>query len=161
MGNNGSPDPIFETDEQTYVLVTLPLHSLVKTQTLSQTTDQVNDQDNKVYFSSLEDIIKFVDQANDQASDQASDQAKNIVVSLIHDKIEDMLMVIFKSQPIKRSELFHSIGLRNHSDNRRKYLDPLINYGWVEMEFPDKRTSPNQRYKLTKSGENLFFLIVR
>ncbi len=123
MANNGSPAPIFETDEQTYVLVTLPLHSLVKTQALSQTSDQVNDQDNKVYFNSLEDITEFVDQANDQASDQA----KNIVVSLIHNKIEDMLMVIFKSQPIKRSELFNSIGLRNHSDNRRKYLDPLIN----------------------------------
>ena len=43
MANNGSPDPIFETDENTYVLVRLPIHPeiLIDEQVTEQVTEQV------------------------------------------------------------------------------------------------------------------------
>ena len=56
---------------------------------------------------------------------------------------------------------FEMMGLKNHSDNRLKYLDPLLSYGWVEMEFPDKRTSPKQTYKISKTGRQVLLLLGR
>lgn len=46
MANNGSPDPIFETDENTYVLVRLPIHPeiLINDQESKQVTEQVTEQ---------------------------------------------------------------------------------------------------------------------
>jgi len=49
--------------------------------------------------------------------------------------------------------------LSYHPKHRKKYLDPLLKIGWVEMEFPDKKTSPNQRYRITESGKILLKLI--
>jgi ATP-dependent DNA helicase RecG len=54
---------------------------------------------------------------------------------------------------VKVDDLFASIQLTKHPKNRKKYLDPLVKSGWVEMEFPDKKTSPNQRYRITESGK--------
>jgi ATP-dependent DNA helicase RecG len=60
---------------------------------------------------------------------------------------------------IKIEDLFEFVKLSKHPDNRKKYLDPLLKIGWVEMEFPDKKTSPNQRYKITSSGKRLLKII--
>jgi ATP-dependent DNA helicase RecG len=60
---------------------------------------------------------------------------------------------------MKRDELFAEINLSNQTKHRKKYLDPLLKIGWIEMEFPDKKTSPNQRYKITASGRNLLKII--
>jgi ATP-dependent DNA helicase RecG len=51
------------------------------------------------------------------------------------------------------------LGMTNHSTNRKKYLDPLIKYGWVEMKYPNKKTSPNQVYTTTPSGKKLLSLL--
>jgi ATP-dependent DNA helicase RecG len=149
MEANGSPDPVFETDEQTYVLVTLPVHP--------PASDQVNDQDKDQVFNDIGDVIAFCNQASDQVDDQASDQARIIVNDSVHYRVSDVLQAT--TNWIKRADLFPEIGLSNHSTNREKYLDPLINLGWIEMEYPNKKTSPKQRYKITVSGQNLLNLI--
>jgi ATP-dependent DNA helicase RecG len=59
----------------------------------------------------------------------------------------------------KRSDLFKQLNLSNQTINREKYLDPLIDLGWVAMEFPDKKTSPKQRYKTTELGQRLLTLL--
>ena len=66
-------------------------------------------------------------------------------------------MLLRKRMP--RVELFEKMGLKNHSDNREKYLDPILALGWVEMEFPDKRTSPKQTYKISEIGERILRLL--
>ncbi len=77
----------------------------------------------------------------------------------VHPRVSDVLAVV--TDWIKRSDLFDQIKLSNHSDNREKYLDPLIDLGWIEMEYPDKRTSPKQRYRITESGIKILNLIGR
>ena len=64
-------------------------------------------------------------------------------------------------EPKKRVEILEHIGLRNHSDNREKYLDPLVNLGWIELTIPEKPTHKNQKYKRTVQGEILHKLITR
>jgi len=63
------------------------------------------------------------------------------------------------SEWVNRSDLFEKVGLGNFAKNKKRYLDPLVDLGWIAMEFPDKKTHPNQRYKTTESGRRLLNLI--
>jgi ATP-dependent DNA helicase RecG len=149
MEDNGSPKPVFDTDDETYFLVTLPVHP--------SASDQVSDQASDVVFKDIADVIAFSNQVSDQASDQVGDQARIIVDNSIHNRTCDILHVV--DDWISRADLFHAVGLSNHSTNRKRYLDPLIHLGLIEMEYPDRRTHPDQRYKITASGQNLLNLI--
>ena len=51
------------------------------------------------------------------------------------------------------------LGISNHSTNREKYLDPLLDLAWVHMEYPETPTSPKQRYKITDAGKRILDLI--
>jgi ATP-dependent DNA helicase RecG len=153
MADNGSPNPIFETDEDTYVMVTIPIHYDYK----GTKSDQVSDQANILIFNSLDDIIAFSKQDNDGAYDGVSDGVKEIIEAELHTKVEGLL--VGAKSWIKRKDLFAKIGLSNHSTNREKYLDPLIDFGWIQMEYPDNPTHPKQRYKITERGMIVIQLI--
>ncbi len=159
METNGSPAPVFETDEQTHVLVTLPVHvlSTVSGQANDQVDDQATNQVNAIVFNDLADIITFANQATNQATNQVGDQAVGILNDQVHNRVKDVLVAI--EDWTKRSQLLETMGLSNQTANRAKYLDPLIELQWVEMEFPDKRTNPNQRYRMTKKGKRILNLI--
>lgn len=147
MQSNGSPDPIFETDENTFVLVTLPVHQNV--QVSDQASDQASDQVNTFIFKSLDDIIAFCD--------QASDQARTIIKKALHSKVKPILVQL--DHWTKSDDLFENMGLSNHSTNRKKYLEPLLKSGWISMEYPQTPTHPDQRYKRSLSGTKLLKLI--
>ena len=152
MANNGSPKPIFDTDESTYVLVTIPIHEGV------QVTDQASDQDEDIIFSSLNDIVAFCNQANDQVNDQVSDQVEVLIEQEINDRVLPILFFIRDSHK-SRTEILTFIGLKNHTDNKRKYIDPIHVYGWIEFTIPGNPKDRNQKYKITESGKRLIKLI--
>src|SRR5690606_11456112 len=58
MADNGSPTPIFETDDDTYFLVTLPAHG-IPDRMGNQASNQASNQVNQLIFSTLQDIIDF------------------------------------------------------------------------------------------------------
>jgi ATP-dependent DNA helicase RecG len=120
-------------------------------------SSQVSNQARSLTFSNIEDIIAFCNQAGNQADNQASDQASEVVNAEIHTRVADILKIA-KSW-IRREDLFNAIKISNQSKNRKKYLDPLIDLGWISMEYPDKKTHPNQKYKITEPGINLLKLI--
>ena len=143
---NGSPKPIFETDDiSSYFLAIIPAHSLAD----KIFTKPSADIDIKLTFSNINDLIDFANQVSDQVSD--------ILNKEIHGRVKEMLVLL--QQRIPRTELFEKMGLKNHSDNRARYLDPLLALGWVEMEFPNRRTSPKQTYKISGSGERILLLL--
>jgi ATP-dependent DNA helicase RecG len=172
MKDNDSPEPIFETDDQsTYFL------SILQAKELKSAPIEL------VPFTNLEELSYFLntlsnlanDQANDQVKtneskglgvfekkinirdDQANDQAVQIIESSLNDKVLSILNVL--EEPKKRVEILEHIGLRNHSDNREKYLDPLVKLGWIALTIPEKPTHQNQKYKRTIQGEILHKLI--
>lgn len=146
---NGSPEPSFETDDANYVLVTLPAH------VNDPVSDGARDQAKLIVFKALDDVVAYCDGARDGARDQV----KAILETELHEKVEGLIKGA--TNWVSREDLFKSIGLSNHSTNREKYLDPVIEIGWITMEYPDKPTHPKQRYKLTKSGMRLKKLIDR
>ncbi len=64
---------------------------------------------------------------------------------------------LFKTlqQPSLMSELKDLYGWRNTTKFKEKYVNPLIAENFVDMTIPNKPTSPNQRYYLTKLGQEL------
>lgn len=159
MEENGTPRPIFETDDESYVLVTLPVR--VNDPASDQANDGASNQVETFVFNTLEDIIAFGNgvssQVSDQVSDQASVQVKEILNRELHTKIEPLLKTVLSWE--KRSEIMKALGISNHSSNRVRYLDPTLGVGWVTMEFPDTPTSPRQRYKITAAGKRILDLI--
>lgn len=141
-------DAIFDTDRQsTYFLTTLPANTGV------QDSDQVGDQDKAFIINTIKDIVALCEVANDQVSDQVSD----VVNATIHSKVSDVLNLLLTAK--KRTELFGKLGITNHSSNRKRYLEPLLDYGWVEMLYPARKTSPKQMYQTTASGKRLLKLL--
>lgn len=144
MESNGSPSPNFDTDNNSnYFLVTIPAHSL--------TTNAATNQDKKLTIKNLEELIAL--------TNQATNQARTILINAVHDKVGDILGVL--SDWTRRTTIFKQIALSNQTFNRERYLDPLIKWGWVMMEFPEKKTNPNQRYRITESGKKLLNLITQ
>ena len=92
-------------------------------------------------------------QDGNQASDQVRDQVQYIVNNKLHNRVREILIIT--ERWITLDELFAGMNLSNQTKHRKKYLDPLLKIGLVEMEFPDKKTSPNQRYRITESGKKL------
>ena len=122
---------------------------------LNRLSDQVNDQD-KTSDSKESEVLK---NALARLNDQASDQAVQIIESKFNDKILAILNVL--EEPKKRVEILEHIGLRNHSDSRERYLDPLVKLGWLELTILEKPTHKDQKYKRTIQGELLHKLILR
>jgi ATP-dependent DNA helicase RecG len=61
--------------------------------------------------------------------------------------------------PHKRKEVLSVIGVKNHTDARKRYIDPLIDLGWIELTIPEKPTHKEQKYRLTAEGRKLLSLI--
>jgi len=156
MSNNGSPAPIFDSDDSTYVLVTIPIHSAFNVQASTE-SDQASIQAEQLFFNTLEDVLAFCNQASAQASAQVSAQAQDIVRHYLHGKVWDILSI--GETWLSREQILEKIGLSNHHKNKVKYIDPLVEFGLVEMKFPDHRTHPDQLYRKTESGKRLLTLL--
>ena len=65
------------------------------------------------------------------------------------------LLLWLQSQPRTRSELLAHLGLKNHSEIVKRYIEPLeINYLIVKT-IPNKPKSPKQMYSLTQKGAGI------
>ncbi|MCL2073968.1 MAG: hypothetical protein FWH18_08610 [Marinilabiliaceae bacterium] len=96
---------------------------------------------------------------NKQTNTKKGNQAINVKSNKfdIHNKVEEVLSLT--ANWIKRDELFSAIKVTNQTKHRKKYLDPLLKIGWIKKEFPDKKTHPNQRYKITTIGKKILKII--
>lgn len=67
-------------------------------------------------------------------------------------------LILFTSMPKKLYEIFKHIRVTNQSKNKTRFIDPLIEIGWIEMTIPDKPNSRLQQYRLTEEGKKLLKL---
>jgi ATP-dependent DNA helicase RecG len=54
-----------------------------------------------------------------------------------------------------------NLGYKNHFDNHKRYLEPILNNYLIEMTIPDKPKSKNQKYQLTDKGKQTLEMIRR
>jgi hypothetical protein len=46
-----------------------------------------------------------------------------------------------------------ALGLKNHTDNFKNHVEPLLNKGYIARTIPNKPTSSSQKYFTTEKGK--------
>ncbi len=153
LEENGSPPPIFETDENNaYFLCVLPVHPLTNS-ILGQEDDLRRDEDKLHIIKELKDINTYLSLSVSEIGDR--DRVA------IRDRINDTIKTVLNDckEPKSRDEVFEEIGLFKNTKNFQNHIKPLIEVGWLHFTLPDKLTSKNQKYYTTDLGKKLLAII--
>ena len=143
MRQNGSPKPIFESDEnRTWFLVRLPVHEKVGQEASRQETVQVTNQDNLL-------------EIQQKKQDAPQDTIHETIHETIHvtEHVERLISIL--TGELNRPQLQDILGISNRPHFVAAYLGPALKAGLIEMTLPDKPKSRNQRYRRTAAGEAL------
>jgi ATP-dependent DNA helicase RecG len=111
MEKNGSPAPIFDSDDSTYILVTIPVHPAFNVPKIKESIG-AGIGVNQLLFKNIDDLIAF------------TNGAETLLAEALHTKVKEML--IAADSWISREGLFERIDLTNQSFNRKRFLDPLL-----------------------------------
>lgn len=134
MRTNGSPAPIFDTDEdRSYFLIRLPVHPRAvgaERQGAGEITPQVTPQ-----------VTGQVTQA------EAHDEAQGPM-----NDVEQKLLELCSREPKTTNELLQGLGYEIRTGNFKRALTRMQDTGCLVMTLPDKPRSGNQRYRLTDAG---------
>jgi ATP-dependent DNA helicase RecG len=152
LEENGSPQPVFETDnERLYFLSVIKIHPLFDHTKMNGAKERDEDGaiDNGLNINSLTDINNFLRLSDDQR--WAKD--KNSMINKIDKVIIKTLAYCI--EPKARDDIFKLLDLFNNTKNYNKHVKPLVELGWLELTQPDKLTSKNQKYKTSDIAKKL------
>jgi len=175
MKDNGSPGPIFETDEEcTYFLSVLPTNpeflsdqfsdqvsNQESAQESNQDSDQVNDQVSAQ--ESNQEIVQVSNPESAQESNQESVQVSAQVSaqersqlnrpgeSLISEQADNVLLYALTAK--SRKDILAYLELSNHFKNYQRHIEPLIELGWLSMTYPKEPKHRKQKYVTTLMGK--------
>jgi ATP-dependent DNA helicase RecG len=152
MEENGSPPPVFETDENNaYFLCILPIHPLMPNAQYKRATDEAKYITKK--FNDLNEINTYLSLSVSEIGDRDREA--------IREKINDLTKMVLNycTTPKSRDELFEKIGLYKNTKNYQNHIKPLIDLGWLYFTLPNKLTSKDQKYYTTDLGKKLFILV--
>jgi len=153
MEENGSPPPVFETDENNaYFLCILPIHPLTNSIIGSQ-DDQRSNEDNSVKFKNLIDINPHLSLLVSEIGDQDKEHIKKRINATIRDILN------YCQEPKSKDEIFAIIKLYKNTKNYNHHIKPLIEVGWLKLTLPNKPTSKNQQYYTTELGKKLLTIL--
>lgn len=169
---NGSAPAVIDTDDdRTYFLMTIPCREdMVSAASLPIDDSEKNSFDDRllqilgqsfvkvqeaVYQSSIADKVRLL-QILEQLSVKVWDKSKKSVNKAIYSQYVIELIESLKSDPSTIKVLAEALKWNDTTELRRKFINPLIELGYITMTMPDKPTSSKQEYKLTKVGNSLF-----
>jgi ATP-dependent DNA helicase RecG len=153
MEENGSPPPVFETDENnTYFLCILPIHPLTES-ILGSKDEPRRDEDKSFIFKELENINPYLS----LSVFELGDEDRNAIKDRVSDSIIKVLQ--YCKKPKSSDEIFEEIGLYKNTKNHNHHIKPLIEIGWLNLTLPNKPTSKNQAYYTTEIGKKLLIII--
>lgn len=66
-------------------------------------------------------------------------------------KNEKRLLPVMSGE-MSRKEIRDALRLKSGSDVKKRFLDPCLEKGWIEMTMPENERSPRQRFRLTSVG---------
>ncbi len=133
MNENGSPPPEFETDEnRTFFLIRLPVH-------LEATKEDTAKATGKDTLGVGTEPGLSMDQVGTKSA------LSRHQVEILHKCLIDTGI----------TELMEIAKRKDRTKFRDQVLNPLFEAGLIKMTIPDKPTSPNQKYRLTKKGHKL------
>ena len=139
MRQNGSPEPIFESDEdRTWFRVRLPVHERASLAATEHETEQDKSLKNKK-----------------KSQDTPQDTVHETIHETIHvtEHVERLISIL--TEEMNRPQLQDILGISNRPHFVEAYLGPALKAGLIEMTLPDKPQSRKQQYRRTAQGEAL------
>lgn len=152
MEENGSPPPVFETDENNaYFLCILPIHPLTPNAQYKRAIDETKDITKQI--NDLNEINTYLSLSVSEIGDRDKEA--------IRKEINDMTKMVLNycTKPKSRDELFEKIGLYKNTKNFQNHIKPLIDLGWLYFTIPNKLTSRDQKYYTTDLGKKLLTIV--
>lgn len=152
MEENGSPPPVFETDENNaYFLCILPIHPLAPNAQDKRVIDESKSIAKKV--NDLNKINTYLSLSVSKIGDRDREA--------IREEINDMTKIVLSYciKPKSRDEIFVKIGLYKNTKNFQYHIKPLIDLGWLYFTIPNKLTSRDQKYYTTDLGKKLLTIV--
>ncbi len=143
MRRNGSPDPVFESDEnRTWFRVCLPVHEQALLAATKHVTEHVTEQET-LQDNALNKLEIYDHSPQDAPQDtlQVTEHVERLIFTLRTD--------------MNRMELQEALQLKDRQNFLSAYLKPALRAALIEMTLPEKPTSKNQRYRLTQAGKAL------
>ena len=65
---------------------------------------------------------------------------------------KEMRLLREMSGEMSRKQICDALSLKNWSNARKRYVDPCLDQGWIEMTLPERPRSPKQRFRITPDG---------
>jgi len=132
LEKNGSPPPIFETDdERSYFLCTIKIHPLATHERYLKPTDVTKDKtkDKELVISSLKDVDRYLRSLDDQRWDLE----KNKIVSEVKDLFLKVLQYCIN--PKTREEIFNHGAVYKYFDVPKEEYEALITASAIGSYF--------------------------
>ena len=141
MATNGSPPPIFKTDENhTYFLVTLPIHpeatrKIALKEQLKPSEEKTHQLEPKTH--------QFIDK-------DGLPKKLKIKINELHKKsnsedIKSVICALCAWKPLTAQHIAELLN-RNKKHLVRSYLTPLVKDSKLKYVYPERGNSPNQAY---------------
>ena len=89
-------------------------------------------------------MLKMIDSSIDELMKNTASYSENTIYT------KKLLSLMPIGVFLTASEIMDLLGLKSKETLRKNYLNPLIKEEYVVLEYPDKPTSRNQRYKRIK-----------
>ena len=172
LRDNGSSPAVIETDnDRTYFLITIPCREdMVNVTTLPMDDKEKKNFDNRllqILGQSFVKVQESVYQSNiidksqllhilELLSVKVWDKSKKSINKEIYSQYVIELIEYLKSGSSTIKILAGVLNWNDTTELRRKFINPLIELGYIAMTMPAKPTSSKQEYKLTKVGNSLF-----
>lgn len=67
----------------------------------------------------------------------------------------EMRLLRAMSGEMSRQEIRDALKLKPSTDIKKRYVDPCLEQGWIEMTMPEKPRSPHQRFHITAAGRRV------
>ncbi len=127
---NGSPMPVFETDDdRTYFVARFPIHP-----------------------GALQRITKEDSVETEEPGTKSAPSWHQVGTKLGLEPAEILKVLNLCKDTPKLKDIMEAFSWSDRTKFRKKYLNPLIGEGLIEMTIPDKPQSSLQRYRLTEKG---------
>lgn len=141
---NGLMEPVFQENEGFKVIIWRPSAHETGIST-GHSGKQVSGHE------AGQDAGQVTGQDAEQDTGQGSNEAKSYVA--LNDMAMRVVWVI--EGEMSRDELMNKLELSGRDNFVNNYLNPAQEKNWIEMTLPEKPTSRNQKYRLTRKGKKL------
>ena len=138
LRENGSPAPVFETDDDRAALVLrIPIHAEALVTASAATTSGAEPS---------------AGTKSGLGRDPVTAPVTAPVTPPVSDTVMRLLRLLLSHASLGNNEIRDHFALRDRRRLRETYIDPSLKDGLIELTIPDKPTSRLQKYRLTAKG---------